>query len=114
MAIRSLQSLGPTSDRYFELCRAVGSVKRMVPPESVLDVRHEDLLARPEEEIRRLASFLNLSAEEEYVECCKRVLYPSPHRSRDKLVWPRELVESVARRAEEFPWLGGYRYEGGA
>lgn len=111
MAIRSRQTLGATSERYFRLCRAVGIVKRQLPADSVLDVRHEELLAHPEEEIRRITSFLNLSAEQEYVACCKRVLYPSPHRSRDKLAWSQELIESVARRAEEYDWLSGYRYE---
>lgn len=113
MAIRSRQGLAATADRYFGLCRAVAAVKRREPPDAVLDVRHEDLVARSEEGIRRLASFLGLPAEPEYVESCKRVLYPAPHRSRDKLAWPPELIESVARRAEEYPWLGGYRYEGG-
>lgn len=114
MAIRSRQGLAATADRYFNLCRAVAAVKRREPDESFLDVRHEELLARPAEEIRRLAAFLNLPAETEYVESCRRVLYPSPHRSRDKLAWAPQLVGSVARRAEEFPWLVGYGYEGGA
>jgi Sulfotransferase family len=113
MAIRSLQKLEPASQRYFALCDLVAAAKKQLPPESVLDISHEDLIARPDREIGRFAGFLGLPLDDEYVARCKTVLHPSPHRSRDEVAWREELIDSVSRRAAAYPWLAGYRYREG-
>lgn len=111
MALRSLQKLESTSDRYFALCDSVAAVGKILPAGSILNIRHEDLIARPAEAIRRVADFLTLPLDDDYIARCKAVLYESPHRSRDKLKWSPELIERVAERANAYPWLAGYRYD---
>jgi hypothetical protein len=110
MAIRSLHDLPSTIDRYFALCESAVKVRERLGAYALLDVRHEELIARPDEEIRRLMSFLDLPVDGDYVARCRELLHESPHRSRERMAWSPELVDLVARRASAFPWLEGYRY----
>lgn len=111
MSLRAYSSLESTIGIYFSLCEAVAGIRRRVGPAELIDVRHEDFVARPAESLRRLTGFLGLSATDAYVGGCAEAIYRAPHQSRWRAAWTPELVDEVRRRAERYDFLEGYRYE---
>ncbi|MDP9479667.1 MAG: sulfotransferase [Actinomycetota bacterium] len=96
---------------YFSLCEAMRRFKERTDPSDVFEVRHEEIVADPERELRRLCAFLNLEAPEDYLRDCSGMVFRSPSRSRNKVEWSPEDVEDTRRRSEKFDFLRGYSYE---
>lgn len=63
-------SLAAAVGEYLQLGETVALLRGRLPPERVLDVRHEALLARPHESLNQACSFLGLHAEADHVDAC--------------------------------------------
>jgi hypothetical protein len=111
MSIRNGKGLEFSSKRFFMLCRAVEKVKERVDPSTVLDVRHESLIADPEGVVKELCRFLGLEPFDDYVKDCAGIIYQSPNRSRSKVEWSAGFIASVKERMAGFPHLAGYSFE---
>lgn len=74
----------------------------------LLDVRHEQLLAEPERQLRRLASFLGLEPEPSWLGRCLGILRPEPHLSRHKVHWEAGQQERILRRSQAYAFLEPY------
>lgn len=62
------------------------------------DVYYEDLLARPDEEIERLLTFLGLPVDSLHLARSAEYLYREPHQRRYEIEWPegaRAMVEGL-------------------
>lgn len=99
------------ADLHFGLARAVARLKERIDPASILDLRHDDLVADPREALTRLCTFLDLPAPDAYLDACAAVVHPTPRRSRDEAAWPPGLVDDIARRMERFDFFAGYGFE---
>lgn len=97
---------------YFRLVEGVARLRERVPPEHVLDVRHEDLVADPHGVLRALAEGLGLAAPEDWLSACAAILFDAPRRTRDQAPWTAERVEQVEKRVARYPFLSGYSFEG--
>lgn len=78
----------------------------------LLDLRHEELLAQPEEELRRLAAFLGLEAEREWLKRCREAIRARPHRSRDGAPWAAGQQERILERCRAHCFLVPYAIPG--
>jgi len=75
------------------------------------DIYHEDLIARPAEELARTLSFLGLPVDAEHLSRSSAYLYREPRRRRYEIEWPegaRAKVEELIARHE---FLGRYRWD---
>lgn len=111
MSIRNGKGLEFSSKRFFMLCRAVEKVKERVDPSTVLDVRHESLIADPEGVLAGICHFLGLEPSDDYLKDCAGIIYKSPNRSRSKVEWSGGFIASVKERMAGFPHLAGYSFE---
>ena len=91
---------------YFQL--ADWMVIESVGQPLLLDLRHEELLAEPERELRRLAGFLGLEPEPGWLERCQGMLHPQPHRSRHKVPWEQGQQERIMQRSQLYAFLEPY------
>jgi hypothetical protein len=113
IAHRTFQPLEQAATRYFQLCEAVAEIKRRTDPADLLDIRHEDFIAQPEASVRRLWEDLLLETAAPDVSTCASVVHRSASETRFRATWEPELVERLAVRAAEFPWLSHYNFAGG-
>jgi hypothetical protein len=111
MAKRRNVPLGESLENYFGLCRAVAAVKDQVPAETVIDVRHENLVRDPKGTVKDLCNFLGLVPSDEYIEACASIVFSSPHRSRLEGDWTPELRGRVEEGMASFPFLEGYSWD---
>lgn len=80
--------------------------------ELILTVRHEDLIADAEGELRRMMAFLGVEISEDYLEACSGIIYESPNRSRHRVEWSEQDRRAVERMIRRTPFLKGYDFEG--
>lgn len=74
------------------------------------DMYHEQVLAKPEESITSLFKFLELDVPEGFIENCRKVIYPSPHKSRFDIAWTEEDIAFVANELTRFEHFSCYSY----
>ncbi len=96
---------------YFTLCGTVADLKTQAGPAAVLDTFHEQVVARPEEEIAAICRFLGLDPDPDYVRDCASIIFPAPRQTRTEITWPGALIDAVRSQAAAFPWLRRYTYE---
>lgn len=113
IAAREKIPLEAASDMYFALADTVEATRGRVPPADWIDLRHEDVIARPRESVRRLVAFLGEEAPDAYVEACASIVFPSPNQSRRKAAWTPALLEATQARIDARPALAGYRFSDG-
>lgn len=108
---RSADSLRDSIRYYFALCQGVALLKARIG-DRMLEVRHEDVVARPSEALSRICQFLGLEPSPQYLADCAAVVFAEPHRSRHEAPWTAEAIDIVTREAARFRPLDGYTFEG--
>jgi hypothetical protein len=111
MSTRSGKELKFVINRFFSLCHVVMNIKKKVVQSSILDIRHESLIADPKSELTKICLFLGLEPFEAYLSDCASILYSAPHKSRYKVQWTDELVRTVEEKMAGIPFLEGYSFK---
>ncbi len=95
-----------------EALDTVMAVIQRVPPESLVTIRHEEMIQDPASTLSRLCRHLGVIPEDDYLRDCARIVSPSSRKTRRSVEWPEELVLRVqTEMIERCPLLAGYRYE---
>jgi hypothetical protein len=110
IATLSQLSLEKSIENYFSLCTTNELLKKRIPKEDIFEMRHEDLITKPEYVLRNLCQFLEVECTEEYLRDCSSVVFQSPHSNRQKINWTPAFIKSVQDRIETFPFLKGYSF----
>jgi hypothetical protein len=97
-------------DRYIVLCGEVERLKRELS-DAVYEVRHEDFVAQPAGELRKLCEWLGLEPEPEYLAACAGIVWPNPRHTRHRVEWPTDLRSMVEALIERTDHLRGYRFD---
>lgn len=97
--------------QYLHLCASAHATRQRVAPEEWIELRHEDFVARPAEELGALCEALGLAPEPGYLAACAGIVYDSPHRSRHRVPWPDRLRAEVQDRIAAYDFLQGYTFE---
>jgi hypothetical protein len=96
---------------YEDLVRTNADLRRRLTAEELVEVRHEDLLARPQPELGRLIAHLGLPVPDGYLEACASILFPSPKQTRGSAPWTPGLQARVAALIDGHDFLAGYRFD---
>ncbi len=104
-------SLEDSVSFYFDHCRTTARLDELCAPGELLTLRHEDLVAAPEERLIELCAFLGVAPEPGWVEDCCRIVFRAPTWSRNRVAWPATLRREVERRAGAHAFLAGYDFE---
>lgn len=104
---RPEHTLASAIETYAFLADAVGAFLAR-DEEDVLTVRHEALIADPGPELGRLADFLDVEADEAWVDACAAILFPSPRRTRESTDWSPADIAAVDAVIARHPFLEGY------
>ncbi|MCX5718579.1 MAG: sulfotransferase [Nitrospirae bacterium] len=98
-------------NKYYLRCEHIMNLKKQIDTSALLDIRHESIIASPEESITKICNFLGLEVLEDYVKDCASIIFTKPHKSRYELEWTDELIDIVKNRMTEFSFLQGYSFE---
>lgn len=96
---------------YRAMCETVDRVRSQLDEGSLLEVRHESLIASPRNQIAELCEFLMVSAPSDYVDACAGTVLQSPSRTRHKITWNDSTRAQVEELVERFEFLAGYGFE---
>lgn len=91
---------------YRELCEAIAALQPRIAPEDWMEIDYDAFTATPEENLRRIAVFLDLTPEAEWLEACCSIVHSGRSRSRDRLTWREDQRAAVEELAQEFAFLG--------
>ena len=100
-------SLTKAADMFFGRCKTNWQMMQQ-HPEMVLTVKLEDLIDHPQRHLGEMCRFLDLPADNSYLQDCAGVLFSKPRQSQSTVTWDPSLIDSVRARIEEFPFLHGY------
>ena len=103
-------SLEKSMKYYFSLCAMNEDLKRCILDKNIFEIRHEDLIAQPENILMELCEFYELECGEDYLRDCSAVIFKSPHSKRQKTNWTPKFIQEVQDRMKAFPFLRGYSF----
>jgi hypothetical protein len=109
MARRTGQPVELAADRYFALCDTVAGIR--AGRTTVLDVRHEELVADPRAQLTQVVHWLGLDASTSYLDACTATVFDNPRRTRHEVGWREGLLTRVEAATREYDFLAGYTME---
>jgi hypothetical protein len=94
-----------------EHVEAVASILERCPPDSVLLVRHEELVAAPQQTLARICAFVGVETNDPYLNDCASIVFDAPRKTRESVPWSGAQVDWVSRNViARFEFLAGYTY----
>ncbi|MBD3397820.1 sulfotransferase [Candidatus Micrarchaeota archaeon] len=108
-SIRRNMPLEETIERYFSLAKMNKGLKEKLGGD-IFDIRHEDVILNPKNEITKMCDFLGLDATDEYLQDCSNPIFKRISKTRKKINWTPNLIEKVSEKMKEYPFLKGYSY----
>lgn len=99
--------------RYYTRLVATNAALIAQAPDAVLSLRHEDVIARPAEQIARLAHFLGVAADSAWLEACASAVALTPRRTRGDIDWPPAAQRVVTALICQQVFLAGYSFDDG-
>lgn len=97
---------------YYEALTVAVDGLRSTLGDRMLDVAHEELIARPAVELERVCRFLGLEPRPDYLAACAAIVFERPHQSRHDAPWTPALLARVRQHIERVPVLARYTFEG--
>jgi hypothetical protein len=112
MMVRGGRTFEDAFGQYAANCESIVPLSERIGKESVIRIRHEDLVQDPQGTLESLCGFLGVDAGRDYLEAASSILYRSPSRSRDSVDWPPERARRVDGLIDRFDYLSGYTLDG--
>lgn len=111
IARRNPCSLEHAAAAFFKRAATNQRVIETNPPEEIITLRHEDFIAQPQQHLQKLVQFIGLTADENYLTACEKMVFESPNKSRSKAEWNDAIRTSIQANIEKIPFLRGYSFE---
>ena len=110
MSLKDGVCLEDATAQYMRLWEATALARKAVPPEVWLDIRHESLVSDVRATLQSVLQFVGLTADEEYLECCTKLVFPRVRQTRETGNWPTRLIDQVSRWLERYPQFSSYSF----
>lgn len=98
-------------EHFAETVAVVSRIRERFGGEDWCDVYYEDVIARPDEEIRRILTYLGLAVDAGHLAHSAEYLYRKPHLRRYEMEWPEGTREKVEELIPQYEYLNRYRWE---
>ncbi len=98
-------------EHYFQQCESVLAVKKIVGPDGVFDLWHEEFLRQPQATLKRLCLWLGVEPFSDYLDACSSILFDTPHNTRFTIEWKDDVRRMVEAQMHRFSFLKEYRFE---
>lgn len=75
-----------------------------------LQIRSEDLIRDPVRVMKSICTFVGVSSPEYYLKACQARTYSSSSKSRNTVVWPQSLIDTLHERLIDRPYFQHYSF----
>ena len=79
--------------------------------DDVITVYSEDMIKDPRKELKRLCQFLSVSCSENYQKDCASIVFGSPSKSRNAIVWKDRTKNMLTDLISKTPMLQRYKFD---
>lgn len=110
-ARRHHMSLAEATTWYEQICRAVRTVRPLLDPSELVDMRYEDFARATEPSLEWLCRFLGVDPDPAYLEAGASIVWPSTKRTRDAVTWSDTDRRGVERLIETYEVLNSYTFD---
>ncbi|XP_062516856.1 uncharacterized protein LOC134192169 isoform X2 [Corticium candelabrum] len=76
----------------------------------VMDVHSADIIENPEKTLLRICEFLEIECDEKYLRDCASIVFPSPSKTRNNVVWPPKVINEVYSHMRKYNFLTRYNF----
>ncbi|MCG2590510.1 sulfotransferase family protein [Rhodohalobacter sulfatireducens] len=97
-------------DDYFKRVEANAKLRSEVAKEEWCELTHEQFIEEPEQSLTTLIEFLEVEPYDVYIKAAADKVFNSPSNSRNKIEWPKEMVDQVAERSQKYEFLKDYDF----
>jgi Sulfotransferase family len=105
-------ALGASIGRFAGFAQTSEEIINRLGPDEIHEVRHEDFMSDARGRLVALCEFLGVSApSSDYLSACERLVYASPHRSRDRASWSEGQRASVEEIIARHPFFASYSFD---
>lgn len=106
---RSKFSLEETTDKYFSTVNTIEWLRERCSKEHFIDIYHEEIIARPKVELKRVMQFLEIdNINEDYLNACASIVFKSPNKPSEKINWQLSLRENILSQSKKYKHLQYY------
>lgn len=102
------EALDEMIEDYDALCASTEKMRQQTPARNWHEIAYEEFVAQPVDAIENLFGFLGLRSLDGLIHAAAAIVRPGG-RSRDKVSWSADQLQSVAAIVERYPFL--HRYE---
>lgn len=98
-------------DFYFMLANAARKIREAAEPGEYLELHFEDFVRNVDASMKKLCDFLGVDSTPEFRKACASIVFESPKKSRDDILWTPQARSSILARARDFDFLARYSFE---
>jgi hypothetical protein len=98
-------------DRFALRCDQTESVRALLRPDEILDVRYELFLQDPRSGLSELCHFIGVEPTTQYLEDCASVIWSRESKTRSRVSWTAEQIERVNKIITTYPAYSGYSFD---
>jgi hypothetical protein len=93
--------------------RLTGAVVNIIKRygDDVITIYSEDMIKNPEEELKKLCQFLFVPCSKDYLKDCTSIVYGSPSKSRNAILWNEKVKKILTDLIQQTPMLERYKFD---
>lgn len=110
ISLKHSMTMPDAIEHYFNRCRHVLEIKRRIPQDSLLDIRHEAIIDKPKQSLINLCNFFGVTPLDDYITACAGIIFKKPNLSRQQVPWKDEWLTQVNDGIAKIPYLSGYAF----
>lgn len=111
MMVRSGRSFANAVNHYFTYCETLSSLRKDLDRSALMAVQYEEFIRQPRTQLALLCGFLEIEADDAYLDACAGILHESPEQIRHLVDWNSQWRGVVQSKIDQFDFLAGYSYE---
>ncbi|MFX0095126.1 MAG: sulfotransferase domain-containing protein, partial [Candidatus Hodarchaeota archaeon] len=108
---KNATSFGDYITFFFQRVETIKRIEEIYPKIDIYHLRLEELITQPKLRLAELLTFLGLTASEEYLDDCAKLIYKSPRKTRYSIDWSEEQIERVKNEMTKYPYFKDYSFE---
>ena len=98
-------------ENYFNLVRTVSEVRASLGNGCAIDIKIEDFMKAPKDNLEKICLFLELDPEETYLDDCAAIVFKKPQKTRETFPWSYRLIKEVKVKMDRYDFMAGYKFE---
>lgn len=111
MRVRGRRTVDDAVEHYFAACDALVELRRRVPPEGLLTVRHEDFVGDVRGQLAAVCRFLGVEPVASHLDACASIVGPLERPRFELVEWSQGWIDEVHARIAGVDFLEGYTHE---